>query len=149
MSSRIEQLIDEIEDSDISGKYALIIFALTEKLQKLIEENEQHTLYYDIELPLIKVLASMQILGFTLDSDELKKFGQSLALRINELEKEIYAEAGEEFNINSPKQLGVILFDKLGLKGGKKTKSGYSTKADILPSIIGNPISCIFSRKMI
>lgn len=128
-------LLDEIEDSDISGKYALIIFALTEKLQKLIEENEQHTLYYDIELPLIKVLASMQILGFTLDSDELKKFGQSLTLRINELEKEIYDEAGEEFNINSPKQLGVILFDKLGLKGGKKTKSGYSTKADILEKL--------------
>ena len=128
-------LLDEIEESDISGKYALIIFSLYEKLQKLIEENGQHSLYYDIELPLIKVLASMQILGFTLDTDELKKFGQMLTLRINELEKEIYEGAGEEFNINSPKQLGVILFDRLGLKGGKKTKSGYSTKADILEKL--------------
>lgn len=128
-------LFDEDVQSDSTGKYALAVFALQEKLSKIIEQNDQHMLYYDVELPLINVLASMQILGFTLDTEELHKFGEILSVKLKIEEELIYSLAGEEFNINSPKQLGVILFEKLGIPGGKKTKSGYSTKADILEKL--------------
>ena len=128
-------LFDAEPQSDKTAKYALIIHALYDVLSEKIEKNSQHELYYDIELPLVKVLSSMETLGFTLDTAELKKFGAMLSERITELEAVIYEQAGEEFNINSPKQLGVILFEKLGMKGGKKTKSGYSTKADILEKL--------------
>lgn len=127
-------LLDDSE-SDLSGKYALIIFHLANKLKVLIENNNQHELYYKVELPLIRVLADMQIVGFGVDTDELHKFGEFLKEKINRLESVIYNLAGEEFNINSPKQLGEILFGKLGLKGGKKTKTGYSTKADVLEKL--------------
>ncbi len=121
--------------TDRDAKYAHIIFALSEIIMSKVEENDQHSLYYDIELPLIKVLSDMQISGFSVDINELKKFGEFLQENISEFEKKIYALAGEEFNINSPKQLGEILFGKLGLKGGKKTKTGYSTKADVLEKL--------------
>ena len=127
-------LLDDAPD-DKDAKYAHIIYALSEFMAEKIEENEQHTLYYDVELPLINVLADMQIEGFTVDSGELRRFGDFLQENIEKFEKEIYALAGEEFNINSPKQLGEILFGKLGLKGGKKTKTGYSTKADVLEKL--------------
>lgn len=127
-------LLDDSE-SDLSGKYVLIIFHLANKLKVLIENNNQHELYYKVELPLIRVLADMQIVGFGVDTDELHKFGEFLKEKINRLESVIYNLAGEEFNINSPKQLGEILFEKLGLKGGKKTKTGYSTKADVLEKL--------------
>lgn len=128
-------LFDEPKENDLHGKYALATYALTEKLADITESNGRHRLYYDIELPLTKVLASMQLLGFTLDKEELQKFGEMLAMNIKIEEEYIYSLAGEEFNINSPKQLGVILFEKLGLPGGKKTKSGYSTKADLLEKL--------------
>ena len=129
-------LFDEFnEHSDSDGKYALAIYALHEKLAEIINKNGQHELYYNIELPLIKVLSSMEAIGFTLDTDQLRRFGNMLTVRIDDLENTIYESAGEKFNINSPKQLGAILFDKLNLKGGKKTKSGYSTKADILEKL--------------
>lgn len=128
-------LFDDEKNSDLIGRYALIIFELQKKLSELIEKNGQHELYYGAELPLIEVLASMQVLGFRLDTEEITRFGQMLSVRIDELEERIYDEAGEKFNINSPKQLGVILFEKLGLPGGKKTKSGYSTKAEILEKL--------------
>jgi DNA polymerase-1 len=100
-----------------------------------IEENKQHELYYDIELPLIYVLADMELAGMGVDRDELVRYGKSLEGKIAELQADIYWLAGEEFNINSPKQLGVILFEKLGLKGGKKTKTGWSTAADVLEKL--------------
>ena len=103
--------------------------------KKEIEKNGQENLLYDIELPLVRVLASMEIEGFTVDKESLKAFNEMLSDRISELEKSIYALAGEEFNINSPKQLGVILFEKLGLYGAKKTKTGYSTNADVLEKL--------------
>lgn len=134
-SSAQISLLDDDESSDTPGKYALIIYELQKKLSALIEKNGQHELYYNIELPLIEVLASMQLIGFTLDSDELHKFGEMLSERLSLLEQEIYSMAGEEFNINSPKQLGVILFEKLELPGGKKTKSGYSTRAEVLDKL--------------
>ena len=91
--------------------------------------------YTQIELPLIFTLDSMEKWGISVKSEELKSYGEKLSVRIGELEKQIWQQAGEEFNINSPKQMGVILFEKLGLKGGKKTKTGYSTAADILEKL--------------
>ncbi|MCH5213241.1 MAG: DNA polymerase I [Oscillospiraceae bacterium] len=133
-------LFDNETTSDRSGKCALAVYALCELLSDKIEKNDQHELYYEVELPLCEVLASMETLGITLDSEALKQFGEILSIRIKELEAEIYDKAGEEFNINSPKQLGVILFDKLGLPHGKKTKSGWSTKAEILEKLDSVPI---------
>ena len=128
-------LLDDAPASDAPAKYALIIYALYSLLSDKIEKNGQHDLYYNVELPLVNVLSSMEQAGFTLDTEELSKFGSMLSDHIKKLEDEIYEQAGESFNINSPKQLGVILYDKLGMKGGKKTKSGYSTKADILEKL--------------
>lgn len=120
---------------DRDAKYAHIIFALSEAIADKIEANSQQDLYYNVELPLINVLADMQISGFSVDKDELIRFGNFLEEHIKLLEQKIYELADEEFNINSPKQLGEILFGKLGLKGGKKTKTGYSTKADVLEKL--------------
>ena len=127
-------LLDTVPTNQ-DAKYAHIIYALAELITPKIEENNQHSLYYDVELPLINVLCDMQISGFSVDTSELAKFGEFLQANITELEEKIYSLAGEEFNLNSPKQLGEILFGKLGLKGGKKTKNGYSTKADVLEKL--------------
>ena len=94
-----------------------------------------YELYETIEMPLIFVLYDMQKFGIRVDKEALSDYSKVLVEKINVLEKEIYEEAGEEFNINSPKQLGVILFEKLGMPNGKKTKSGYSTAADILDKL--------------
>ncbi len=111
---------------------------------KVIEEVEKAgmiRIYEDIEMPLVYTLFDMEIQGIAMDTDELHKFGETLAVRISELEKSIYEQAGEEFNINSPKQLGIILFEKMGIEGGKKTKTGYSTAADVLEELSAtNPI---------
>ncbi len=103
--------------------------------EKNIESNGQNSLFYDMELPLIKVLASMECEGFLVDREKLYEFNESLKKSIDVLEGEIYALAGETFNINSPKQLGTILFEKLGLKSGKKTKTGYSTGVEVLEKL--------------
>lgn len=128
-------LLDTELPPDRDAQYACIIFALADKISKGIEDNSQHKLYYEIELPLINVLADMQISGFSVDTNELEKFGTFLSNRIELLQSQIHTLAGEEFNINSPKQLGEILFGKLGLKGGKKTQKGYSTKAEVLEKL--------------
>ena len=91
--------------------------------------------YTEIELPLVFTLNSMEEWGIRVKGEELKSYGEKLSVRIQELEKMIWEQAGEEFNINSPKQLGVILFEKMGIPGGKKTKTGYSTAADILEKL--------------
>ena len=104
---------------------------LTEKLQ----EAGMLELFRNIEMPLTSVLASMEEEGILVDQEELRKYGEGLSGRIEELTQKIYASAGEEFNINSPKQLGDILFAKMGLPGGKKTKTGYSTAADVLEKL--------------
>ena len=106
---------------------------LTEKL----EERGMRDLYFTIELPLMTLLAEMQHIGCLADTAQLAAFGEMLDGRIAELVDAIYADAGQEFNIQSPKQLGEILFDKLGLPVRKKTKSGYSTSAEILESLAG------------
>lgn len=106
-----------------------------------LEAQGMLKLYKEIELPLAKVLFDCEREGILVDKDELIRYGQSLMGRISELEASIYEQAGEKFNINSPKQLGEILFEKLGLTGGKKTKSGYSTAADVLEKLaVDNPI---------
>lgn len=112
------------------------LYCLRQYFTKKLEEDGQHQLYYEVELPLTEVLASMQLAGVYVDKDALRQFGDMLATRISALQKEIYDLAGEEFNINSPKQLGEILFGKLGLRGGKKNKNGYSTNVDVLHKLL-------------
>ena len=92
-------------------------------------------LYEQVELPLIFTLADMELAGIALDGVALAEYGQKLQIRLTELEQSIYQQAGETFNINSPKQLGVILFEKMGMPNGKKTKTGYSTAADVLEGL--------------
>lgn len=101
----------------------------------MLKEAKLEELFYDIELPLSKVLADMEYRGFKVDREGLSAFGEKLKKRIALLEAEIHSLAGEEFNINSPQQLGIILFERLGLPAGKKTKKGYSTSADILEKL--------------
>lgn len=100
-----------------------------------LESTGMKALFTDIEMPLLFTLSDMEKEGIRVNGEELKEYGEKLQVRIEELEKTIWEEAGEEFNINSPKQLGVILFEKMKLPGGKKTKTGYSTAADVLEKL--------------
>ncbi|MGN0521202.1 MAG: DNA polymerase I [Eubacterium sp.] len=109
---------------------------LFEKTDALIKDADEEKLLNDIELPLSAVLAKMEYAGFEVDKDGIEKFGKDLGVRINELTSSIYESVGYEFNINSPKQLGVALFEDLGLPCKKKTKSGYSTKAEVLEGLV-------------
>ncbi|MDF2608858.1 MAG: polA [Lachnospiraceae bacterium] len=107
--------------------------------QVLVEELKKtgmYELFMEIDMPLVYTLYDMEVRGIRVNREELKKYGEKLGFRIDELEKDIYALVGETFNINSPKQLGVILFEKLRLPFGKKTKTGYSTSADILEKLV-------------
>ena len=104
-------------------------------LRARLKEQGMYGLMYEIEMPLTKVLYDMEQYGVMVKPDELKAYGEALVGRITELEQAIYRQAGCEFNINSPKQLGEILFDKMGIRGGKKTKTGYSTAADVLEKL--------------
>lgn len=106
-----------------------------DRLSAMLEESGQLDLLYNIEVPLAKVLGDMELVGFLADFDELQNHSKYLQSRIDELTREIYNLAGEEFNINSPKQLGQILFVKLGLPAKKKTKSGFSTNAEVLEEL--------------
>ena len=108
--------------------------ALKPVLAKLREMEMEH-LFRDIEMPLVYTLRNMERAGISVEAEALKTYGDQLAGRICELETAIYEQAGETFNINSPKQLGVILFEKMQLPGGKKTKTGYSTAADVLEKL--------------
>ena len=114
---------------------AYTALACRKPMCEALHDTGMWNVYTQIELPLIFTLDSMEKWGISVKSEELKSYGEKLSVRIGELEKQIWQQAGEEFNINSPKQMGVILFEKLGLKGGKKTKTGYSTAADILEKL--------------
>ncbi len=116
-------------------KNSLIMPFLYKKMEAEIVEKSLNFLLYDVEIPLSLVLSDMEILGFKVDTKSLKKYSEEISLKIENLTKEIYEMAGETFNLNSPKQLAVVLFENLGLTGGKKTKSGYSTNADILEKL--------------
>lgn len=114
---------------------AIVALRSAKKIFAKLEELEERTLYEEIEMPLVYTLYDMQRAGILVDKQALVDYGVELRAGIEALQARIYAEAGEEFNINSPKQLGEILFGKLGMKGGKKTKSGYSTAADVLEKL--------------
>ncbi len=130
--------ITEIEKSEILNFACLqskvayqSYFIMYEKLK----ENNQLELYFEIELPLVDVLKDMELFGIKVDKKALLEYQKMLGEKIELLTSEIYETAGEEFNINSPQQLGVILFEKLGLKGSKKTKTGYSTNHEVLEKL--------------
>ena len=130
-------LLDDVETdrSEYLAKCAVALGVLNDRIGDKIKENGQEKLYQEVELPLVTVLAHLEINGFLVDDNQLKEFADKLGEKIDALTNEIYMLAGEEFNINSPKQLGVILFEKLELKPVKKTKTGYATNADVLEKL--------------
>lgn len=129
-------MIDEKIDQDMKACYeSYVNYASVEVLQQKLRDTKMDTLFRDIEMPLVFTLFDMEQNGIRVEADALKQYGDQLAGKIAELEKEIYEEAGETFNINSPKQLGVVLFENMKLPGGRKTKTGYSTAADVLEKL--------------
>ncbi|MEI5995362.1 DNA polymerase I [Candidatus Enterococcus mansonii] len=125
---------DEAFFNHLARKVKAIHF-LSEKLDAELVEKNQADLFYKMELPLSKILGDMEITGIRVDANRLKEMRIEFSDRLQEIEQKIYAEAGEEFNLNSPKQLGVILFEKMGLPVIKKTKTGYSTAVDVLEQL--------------
>ncbi|MBR2851758.1 MAG: DNA polymerase I, partial [Anaerotignum sp.] len=123
------------ERAAFAARQAEIFFRARKVMDEKLQENEQVSLFYDMEMPLIYVLADMEKYGIKVDKEALLAYQTLLDESLSGMTEEIYELAGEEFNINSPKQLGVILFEKLGMKGGKKTKTGYSTAADVLEKL--------------
>ena len=111
------------------------VFALYETLKSKVKEQNCESLLFDIEIPLAKVLGDMELVGFKIDVEGVKRYGEELSKMAEALKSRIYSIAGEEFNINSPKQLGEILFEKMGLPKSKKTKTGYSTDAETLQKL--------------
>lgn len=129
------QISDDFGNTDTNSAIAFTLKPLSEIISKEIRENNQESLLFDIEIPLANVLAGMEKEGIEVDVDGIVEFGGMLQKRINELTSEIYNQVGYEFNINSPKQLGEALFEKLMLPASKKTKSGYSTNAEVLEGL--------------
>ena len=129
-------VIEEKSEAYVKVCYeAYTAFKGSDLLDKKLEETQMLHLFEDIEMPLVFTLYDMEKMGSVREGEALKVYSSQLGGRISELEKEIYEMAGESFNINSPKQLGVILFEKLLLPGSKKTKSGYSTAASVLDKL--------------
>lgn len=127
--------LDGEQLTQFCGQYSDILLRAYKPMCQQLEENSQNELYYNIELPLSYVLADMEDAGMAVNRDAIIEYREKLEKQLDTLTKDIYWLAGEEFNINSPKQLSYILFEKLGLKGGKKTKTGWSTSADILEKL--------------
>ena len=130
----------DLDKDDLFKYFAFVLNAIyrLENIQKeKIEEEEMTSLYQDMELPLVEVLASMEYVGINTDESVLDEIDEQIIEKLKNLEEEIYGEAGEEFNINSPKQLGIILFEKMDFPVIKKTKTGYSTSADVLEKLRG------------
>ena len=128
----IDEKLDEIQKCFYE---AYVAYASKAILEKKLRETGMDKLFYEVEMPLMFALYRMEQHGVKVDGSALKIYGQELATKIVEVEKRIYEQTGETFNINSPKQLGVILFEKMGLPNGKKTKTGYSTSADVLEKL--------------
>ena len=124
----------ELVGEGVNPFFAALPF-VAEKLRDEVKEKNQQTLLGTIELPLAKVLARMENIGFAVDKDGIRNYGEYIGEKLSFFEQEIYSCVGYEFNINSPKQLGTALFEKLGLPAKKKTKSGYSTNADVLEDL--------------
>ncbi|AKP63567.1 DNA polymerase I [Levilactobacillus koreensis JCM 16448] len=127
--------VDDVDFFSHLARKARAIESLRPQLFKGLEENEQTQLYQDIELPMAFVLARMEVAGITVQASELEAMGSKFTEQLAEIEQTIYNEAGEEFNIGSPKQLGRILFEKMGLPAIKKTKTGYSTAVGVLEKL--------------
>ena len=125
----------EIETDDSLVRDAAAMRELCNKLNENIIDNGEDKLLHEIEIPLAEVLSAMEIDGFKVDFSGIHEYGIMLENKLNELIDTIYSYSGEEFNLNSPKQLGVVLFEKLGLPVKKKTKTGYSTNAEVLESL--------------
>lgn len=135
----INPLMSSYEHENLGKPYAaLTTFKKMPDLLEKLDEMGMRKLFDEIEMPLVFTLYDMEQAGIQVNGEELREYGEALVGRIEELEKNIHEAAGEVFNINSPKQLGVILFEKMGMKGGKKTKTGYSTSADILEKLAGD-----------
>ena len=130
----------DLDKDDLFKYFAFVlntIYRLEDIQKEKIEEEEMTSLYQDMELPLVEVLASMEYVGINTDESVLDEIDEKIIDKLKNLEEEIYGEAGEEFNINSPKQLGIILFEKMDFPVIKKTKTGYSTSADVLEKLRG------------
>ncbi len=140
----ISYLLNPLKAREYRLDQGFVTYEMSKLYDELISElnaTGQSKLYHNIEMPITKVLYDCEREGILVDKNVLKNYGDSLTVRIDELEALIYEQAGEKFNINSPKQLGEILFEKMGLEGGKKTKTGYSTAADVLEKLApDNPI---------
>ena len=134
-----EQLDLILEDkTDLTTKAcyeAYTAYASSVKLEKRLKEDGLWSLFEEIEMPLVFTLYDMEKIGLKVEAEALKLYGDQLGDKIVELEKEIYKDANETFNINSPKQLGVVLFENMKIPGGRKTKTGYSTAADVLEKL--------------
>ncbi|TCT17101.1 DNA polymerase I [Natranaerovirga pectinivora] len=136
---RTKKLLNTILEDDLVNfacYQTSIFYKAYEVLNSKLETEKMKELFYNIEMPLVEVLYEMEQLGIKIDSNALKEYGNRLLERITELEEEIFNLAGETFNINSPKQLGEILFEKLELPTAKKTKTGYSTAQDVLEKLV-------------
>ncbi|MFO7154961.1 MAG: DNA polymerase I, partial [Caldicoprobacter oshimai] len=131
----LSQLLYEYADLDVDDADAADLYLLAAHMREKLKETEMLYLYEEIEHPLINVLADMEITGFKVDRDMLEQLGEEFSAELSSLTREIYALAGEEFNINSPKQLGSVLFEKLKLPVIKKTKTGYSTDIEVLEQL--------------
>jgi len=138
-----------LPDNDFVPPAVTILKEIRDAQQQKIDECGQSDLLYKIEFPLTVVLADMENCGFSVDKTALISYSKKLEANITALENQIYFLAGEEFNINSPKQLGVVLFENLGLPHGKKTKNGYSTSADVLQKLSGEHqiVDCILEYR--
>ena len=129
------QMDSQLIEQDSMVKWAAIYPALYRVIDDKISQNTQHKLLHEIELPLAKVLAQMEELGFAVDKAGIAEYGEIMQNKIDRLQDLVYEEVGYQFNLNSPKQLGEALFIKLGLPAGKKTKTGYSTNAEVLEKL--------------
>ena len=128
-------LDDKLDGTKKTSYMAYVAYEGCKVLEQQLHEKELYQLFHEIEMPLVFTLFDMEQAGVKVEAESLKVYGEQLGGKIVELEKEIYEEAGETFNINSPKQLGVVLFEHLNLPNGKKTKTGYSTAADVLDKL--------------
>ena len=129
------QIPDNHELFEHMARKALAISTLKKQMLEKLKEHQQADLYRDLELPLACVLSAMEIQGISVNQDKLEELKSKFTERVSEYKQKIYQEAGEEFNIGSPKQLGIVLFEKMGLPVIKKTKTGYSTAVDVLEQL--------------
>ena len=135
--SSFNSLSIESQAENAIAAHAAALFALSEMLQKLLDESDMKELFYDLELPLCTVLAEMEHCGMKVDAKKLEEFSEWLSVKIEQCQREIFRHSGGEFNINSTKILGEVLFEKLGLPPVKKTKTGYSTDIEVLEKLKG------------